>query len=187
MRPRDWRRSEEGETRSWRTRPVGRRRRFQWWFWRSKVESRRLEGRFPGGHVFSSQTPKTPDLDLCNPLDRTKRDPVLHGDFPTRFPAVGGCSPVVSVGSGLPSDPCVCKTWKTHQSRDPYVCGFVVCCIVNWVDNGCIKLEKYSVHETNEKEVMLSSIIKMKTLDWKKNCTMGKCEKKNEHKEQRVK
>jgi len=67
-----------------------------------------------------------------------------------------------------------------------YVSGFVVCCIVNWLDNGCIKLEKYCVHETNEKEVMLSSIIKMKTLDWKRNCAMGECEK-NEHKEQRVK
>jgi hypothetical protein len=46
-------------------------------------------------------------------------------------------------------------------------------------------LEKYCVHETNEKEVMLSSKVKKKILDWKRNCTIGKCEK-DEHKEQRV-
>jgi hypothetical protein len=61
--------------------------------------------------------------------------------------------------------------------------GFVVCCIVNWLNNVCIELELCSWE--HEKEVMLSSIVKMKILDWKRNCKMGKCEK-NEHKEQRV-
>jgi hypothetical protein len=63
--------------------------------------------------------PRRPVTHATRDPDRTRRDLVLHGDFPTRFSAVGGFSPVVSVGGGRPSDLCVCKTRKTHQSHDP--------------------------------------------------------------------
>jgi len=72
---------EQRETRSWRTRPVGRRRRFQWRFPAVPVDFRRrpVDPRRP-----VAQNPSDPRPMPVEPVRKTRSS---RSDFPASFPA----------------------------------------------------------------------------------------------------